>query len=302
MQICKTRNAPSNQPILTRGPMNMILSRAQNEARLTNKTLFKVLANAILLTVVNTGAASGASPAVSANRRDPIHIHERHGNQVTSSNWSGYAVSGAKGSVSTVTGSWVVPSVNCGITPDAYASFWVGIDGYSSNTVEQIGTDSDCHSGLPVYYAWFEFYPHPSFTVNSLAIRPGDVISAAVEYASNGSFTVSLRDVTTGHSFSTSTKMKSAKRSSAEWVIEAPSGGRVLPLADFNTVLYGDNYTSVSGTCSATVGRASGPIGSFGGSVDEITMERKDGTRKSQPAALSNDGSSFTDAWLSAGP
>jgi hypothetical protein len=191
--------------------------------------------------------------------------------------------------------------VSCGSTPTAYSSFWVGIDGYSSNTVEQIGTDSDCQSGSPVYYAWFEFYPHPSFTINSLTIHVGDVISAEVTY-NNELFTVSLTDETTGQSFSTSAKMKSAKLSSAEWIIEAPSGGGLLPLADFNTVAYAHKYTSVSATCSAKVGGVNGSIGSFAGSVDEITMETKKGTLMSQPSNLSKDGSSFTDAWVSEGP
>jgi Peptidase A4 family len=75
---------------------------------------------------------------------------------------SGYAVTGAAGSVTDVKGSWVVPAVQ-GSRPSTnqYASFWVGIDGFSSNTVEQIGTDSDCQNGAPTNYAWFEFYPHP---------------------------------------------------------------------------------------------------------------------------------------------
>jgi Peptidase A4 family len=245
-------------------------------------------------------AANASPPMHAALRHDPIRIHERHGNQVTSSNWSGYAVTGANGSVTNATGSWIVPSVNCGSTPTAYASFWVGIDGYSSNTVEQIGTDSDCQNGSPSYYAWFEFYPHPSFTVNSLAINPGDVLSAQVTY-SGGRFTVSLTNQTTKQSFSTSTKMNSAKRSSAEWIIEAPSSGGVLPLADFNTVSYGANYTSVPGTCDATVGSTSGAIGKFGANVYEITMETSNGTPESQPSGLSKDGSSFTDTWLSSG-
>jgi len=249
-----------------------------------------------------TGPVSGASLAVTAAvRHDPIHIHERHGNQVTSSNWSGYAVTGANGSVTDVKGSWVVPSVKCGNTPTAYSSFWVGIDGYSSNTVEQIGTDSDCQSGSPVYYAWFEFYPHPSMTVNSLLIKPGDRISAEVKYTGNG-FTVTLTDETTGKSFSATTKMHSAARSSAEWIIEAPSGGGVLPLADFTSVSFGDDYTAVPGTCSATIRGTSGVIGSFGGSVYDITMDTSNGTIKSKPSSLSADGSSFMDAWLSAGP
>jgi peptidase A4-like protein len=246
-------------------------------------------------------AANASPPLKAATRHNPIHIHERHGNQVTSSNWSGYAVTGANGSVTNVKGSWIVPSVNCDSTPTAYASFWVGIDGYSSNTVEQIGTDSDCQNGSPSYYAWFEFYPHPSFTVNSLAIKPGDVLSAQVTY-NGGRFTVSLTNETTRQSFSTSTKMNSAKRSSAEWIIEAPSGGGVLPLADFNTVSYGADYTSVPATCDATVGSTTGAIGKFGANVDEITMETNSGIRESQPSNLSKDGSSFMDTWLSSGP
>lgn len=117
-----------------------------------------------------------------------------------------------------------------------------------------------------------------------------------------GRFTVSLTNETTAQSFSTSTKLKSAKRSSAEWIIEAPSSGGVLPLADFNTVSYGAEYTSVSGTCYATVGSTIGAIGSFGGNVDEITMESSNGTHESQPSGLSDKGSSFRDSWLSSGP
>src|ERR1035437_4462946 len=99
----------------------------------------------------------GSTPV--ARHHDPIIIHERHGRDVTSGNWGGYAVTGTKGSVTDVKASWVVPAIvgNCPST-NQYSSFWVGIDGYSSNTVEQIGTDSDCVNSKPVYYAWYEFY------------------------------------------------------------------------------------------------------------------------------------------------
>ena len=41
-----------------------------------------------------------------------------------------------------------------------YSSVWVGIDGYSSNTVEQIGTEQDVSAnGKTSYYAWYEMYP-----------------------------------------------------------------------------------------------------------------------------------------------
>lgn len=47
-----------------------------------------------------------------------------------------------------------------------YASFWVGIDGYSSGSVEQLGTHSDCvGKGRASYYAWWEMYPASSFSM-----------------------------------------------------------------------------------------------------------------------------------------
>jgi hypothetical protein len=92
----------------------------------------------------------------------------------------------------------------------------VGIDGYNDQTVEQTGTDSDCDgSNRPSYYAWYEFYPEPSFTISSLTITPGDMMSAKVTY--NGSeFTTMITDETTGKSFTKSATVSGAKRSSAE--------------------------------------------------------------------------------------
>ena len=123
-------------------------------------------------------ATCWAQSPPSLQQHGPIIIHERHGKNATSTNWSGYAVTGVSGSVTNVKGSWVVPTVDCSKSPStSYASFWVGIDGYSSNTVEQIGTDSDCSSGTPTYYAWYEFYPHFAYYVpNMRTINAGDVM------------------------------------------------------------------------------------------------------------------------------
>jgi peptidase A4-like protein len=211
-----------------------------------------------------------------------------------STNWSGYAVTGSSGSVSDAKGSWVVPTIQ-GTCPSTnqYSSFWVGIDGFSSGTVEQTGTDSDCQNGVPTYYAWYEFYPHPSFLISGLTISPGDTMTAEASFSSR-TFTVTITDVTTHHSFSTSAKVSRAQRSSAEWIAEAPSSsGGILPLADFGTV----NYSS----CTATVG-TTGSIGSFGNSVQVITMVTSSGTVKAQPSGLSSSGDSFSVMWKSSGP
>ena len=64
---------------------------------------------------------------------------------------------GQSTSVSYVAGSWVVPTVST--KTNGYSSVWVGIDGYSSSTVEQIGTEEDVVNGKATYYAWYEMYP-----------------------------------------------------------------------------------------------------------------------------------------------
>jgi hypothetical protein len=53
-------------------------------------------------------------------------------------------------------------------------------------------------------------------------------------------------------------------------------------------------------TCNATVGGSSGPIGSFVN--NEITMVNGSGAPKAAPSQLSSDKSSFSIAWVSAGP
>ena len=215
-------------------------------------------------------------------------------------NWSGYAVTGSAGSVSDVKGSWIVPAI-VGSYPatNQYSSFWVGIDGYTSNTVEQTGTDSDCQSGIPTYYAWYEFYPQRSFIISSLTIKPGDTMFAEVNYSSKNSFTVVIRDQTTGKAFSTSHKVSSAARTSAEWIAEAPSSGGILPLANFGAVNFGFDYTAITDSCYATVNGVTGAIASFGSSVQTITMVNSSGQTKARPSALTSDGTSFTIIWES---
>src|SRR5690348_2776481 len=111
-----------------------------------------------------------------------------------STNWSGYAaVLGSltapqNGVVSDVKGTWTLQAVNCtGVTTNTYSSAWVGIDGYTSSSVEQLGTEHDCVNSQPRYYAWYEMYPKPSSRI-TLPVQAGDVMTGEVKYA-NGQFT-----------------------------------------------------------------------------------------------------------------
>ena len=143
-----------------------------------------------------------------------------------STNWSGYVVTHA--GIQLVHARWVVPATTCRANDPNFqdTSFWVGIDGWSDGTVEQAGTDVHCapHSTTPSYVAWWEMFPtnaeQPVF-----AVRPGDHIDASVTFA-NGSYTLRVKDLTSGQLFSRKQKCgagQTCQRTSAEWIAESPS-------------------------------------------------------------------------------
>lgn len=214
-----------------------------------------------------------------------------------STNWSGYAVTGS--SFTRATASWTVPTVNCSITPSTYAAFWVGLDGWTSSTVEQTGTDSDCDGETPRYYAWYEFYPAASVLISGLSVSPGDQMAAEVLY-SGSEFTIAIKNETTGKLYSKKGEVSGAQRSSAEWIAEAPCctlAGDILPLSDFGTVSFGADYTGVKGTNYATDSSTTGPISSFGSNVQESIMVSTKGVDEAVPSPLSSSGKSFTVTW-----
>jgi hypothetical protein len=222
----------------------------------------------------------------------------------TSANWGGYAVTSSVGSVTDVKGSWIEPKIvgTCPLLTSAYSSFWVGIDGYSSSTVEQIGTDSDCQLGSATYYAWYEFYPSASVVITSLTISPGDKIYGEVHWTGTNSV-LTLNDVTTNKNYTHTGSVSGAKHDSAEWITEAPSGlTGILPLADFGTSYWGGAHTGIKATCEATISGVTGSIGSFA-NVHRITMLNLAGTAtKASPGALGKAGAGFSVKWVSAGP
>jgi len=227
-------------------------------------------------------------------------VRVRPDGSMTSTNWSGYIVSGAAGSVTDAKGSWIVPAIPCSGSESTYSSFWVGIDGSSSGgTLEQIGTSSECDSGTANYYAWYEFLPQDpvGVEITGLTVSPGDVISAEVSY-SRGQFTVTITDVTTGVTAPAipPTTVAGAARSSAEWIAEDPAtkDGIILPLANFGLASYGIDNTGVVSTCNATVGTKSGAIGNLP-RVSAIKMVSSlNGNTEAVPTPLSPDGSSFS--------
>jgi hypothetical protein len=264
------------------------------------------------LAVLVTGfLASGTSAWGTANADKlpptPSIIHGRSPSTktvngvTTSHNWSGYAVTGT--TFTEVKGSWVQPPAQCP-TPTKKAqaaAFWVGIDGFSKkdDTVEQIGTDSDCEkgpkkgAGVPNYYAWWEM--DNAGSTGSITIpepvSPGDQLSAEVQNA-GGTYTLILTDAgptnTWTYSPGPQTPSPAPKAASAEWIAEAPSictGKKCTPeeLTDFGSVTFNGAFANGSS------------VSSFPNSQTFKIDMTKGKTTKAEPVGLS--GSQFTVDW-----
>jgi hypothetical protein len=208
--------------------------------------------------------------------------------QVSSTNWSGYADTGS--SFTKVSASWSEPSATCSSRTTQLAAFWVGIDGYSSSSVEQDGTMIECYQGAAYQYTWWEMYPTNSVQVVGQTAAAGDAITASVT-RSGTSYTLTVTDSThTADSFTKTETCSSSScvDSSAEWIAEAPSGSSgIYPLADFGS------WTASNS--SVTEGTTSGVISSF--TDEELTMVDSSGATKALPGALNSSGNGFSVAW-----
>jgi hypothetical protein len=189
----------------------------------------------------------------------------------TSTNWAGYAaITGSSTReyakrFTHVSGSWVEPTATCTAGAPTFSAFWVGLGGYkqTSRALEQVGSEADCSaSGQVSYYAWYEYVPAGPNTINKLAVRAGDEITASVAVRGDRA-KVTLTDVTTGATFKHTKKMRSPKPdvSAAEWIAEAPSAcnnDRCTPLTLTN---FGSlTFTSATATSVGLDGRHTGVI------------------------------------------
>ena len=203
----------------------------------------------------------------------------------TSENWSGYAAAGTPGTFTSVSSSWTEPAVTCS-AQQTFSSFWVGLDGDGTQSVEQTGTEADCNNGEASYQGWFEMFPNaPVFYNNPVA--PGDTMSASVVANGGGAFTLTLSDQTQGWTQTTDQTSTTAQLGSAEIIAEAPSDTiSALPLSNFGTVNFAD----------AMINNAALP----GAVPTELTMVSAAGATEATPSAITN-GDDFSVTWDSNG-
>ena len=171
--------------------------------------------------------------------------------EVSSSNWAGYADTGSNDGFTNVAASWVQPAGTCS-SGDQYSAFWVGLDGYTSPTVEQTGSEVNCVGPTAEYYAWYEIYPGAEVTFSN-RVKAGDQFSASVSYLGTNTFLLTITDSTQHWKRSATRRLARAARSSAEVIAEAPcctSSGGILPLTDFGTASFSAATVNNANLCT----------------------------------------------------
>jgi hypothetical protein len=198
--------------------------------------------------------------------------------QNSSANWAGYAATG--GTFTAVSGTWTIPQSASGTGADAT---WVGIGGVKSTDLIQAGTQEVASGGDVQYQAWIETLPQASQQV-PLVVNPGDSVSVTLNEQSSGQWLITIKNNTTGQTYS-ATETYTSSESSAEWIEEAPSGGRsVLPLDNFGTLTFSAGSTVENGKTVSMSGANAQPINMIDGARQPVAV----------PSSLSNNGDSFT--------
>lgn len=226
---------------------------------------------------------------IQADRHQALPLH---GGTVDSLNWSGYAVTPAGDGITAVTSTFVVPKA--GTIPPGFAATWTGIGGYSTKDLIQAGTAEQSLPSLPIigdqYYAWYELLPNTEVQLTkctgdpNCTVNPGDEIGVSISLVSGTTWHIAMLDV--GHwTWSLNVSYTSSK-SSAEWVLEAPSLV-VVPtvVAPVGTVAFGPDSTYTVDGVTKTIAA---------GDPTEIVMS-PGLIAEATPSALASGGESFND-------
>jgi hypothetical protein len=209
-------------------------------------------------------------------------------------NWSGYAAVGPTNQYFTkVIGSWTVTAVTC--TPeDRSLSAWVGLDGVTNATVEQLGTSAQCFEGSPVYSSWYEMYPSGEIQVGT-KVKPGDKITASVVRTGTSYKFVLTDATTTGNNISVtqSCALATCQDLSAEWIVERPSyiSTGVLPLSQFHPM----QFTAATASGGTTT---NGPVTAFPTSYQLQMVDSTGSYPLTAIGALNATGKAFGDSWV----
>ncbi len=242
-------------------------------------------------------------PLIPATGQEQHALAQQQSRQTVGSyNWAGYAATRKGTTFRHVSATFFVPYMNCSSatgTGNRFSSHWAGLDGFSSQTVEQDGIEADCFGTTATYHAWIEFYPKAEQRI-SLQVRPGQSVTASVSYSrSSKKFTLAIYNNTTGHHYSTALRCAhgvTCKRNSAEVISEAPTlieNGqlKLANLADYGAVGY-------SGIAIRTTKGADGGLTSRSWNTTKILQVSQTSPHPTVAQPTTTRSGSFSVYWL----
>jgi hypothetical protein len=180
---------------------------------------------------------------------------------------------------------WTVPTVT-GSTVSSM-SIWVGMDGWTNGTVEQVGIYASNNGTTTSWFPWVEYFPDEEewWDIPTYPIAAGDSIAASLTYAAgtgtftgNNYFTTTLTNNTSPRNWTYSARkseqaaeLEAAQsttfaRNSAQVIVESNGG----TLCDYGTVSFTsiaaapDNFgtatyiTMINTSTDSTPGQSSG--------------------------------------------
>ena len=169
----------------------------------------------------------------------------------TSYNWAGYVQRGPAHTFTLVKDTWKVPTLTKVTAAETAESDWVGIDGATDETLIQDGTLAATVGGKAQYFAWTEILPAAEVPL-TLAIKPGDSVTALVQETSLNEWVMTVKDNTTGKSGSRKVSYTTPGES-AEAIHERPCDKAPCNVAsDYLTMATTTNIGFDSGYLSIT--------------------------------------------------
>src|SRR5664280_364884 len=217
------------------------------------------------------------SPMVIANSQTPTAMDAHGTSYLRSVNWAGYVVSGGIGSFRSAQASFVVPKLlSCGPSEDSDSSYWAGLDGAGSQTVEQEGVDSACLNGAVYYIPWYEMYPGDTVEYANMVVRGGDSIVATTTYESGGRYVLNVADSTNRTSATATITDPGLENISAECIAEDPGMAPQAPYANYGSVTF--SGCMVNGVPIGTLSPDAIDMVNSQGEVDASTTTLTDST------------------------
>jgi hypothetical protein len=167
---------------------------------------------------------------------------------------------------------------------------WVGIDGYGTNNIVQVGVQQTFSGNPPVLntVGWWDWlYPgiNTGYVIDNFTINPGDTIVASVTMSPGGlGALLNINNLTRNTSTNVSVSAAPAgliTGQTAEWIVEKPGG--TAPLANFGQigfVLAAASYTDAFG------GTAKGEVEAKNGTLIDMV----DGSQTEATTSIGSTG------------